>query len=38
LEEPLAEELLTGRVKEGDRIIAEACGDRCLFRVVKDEE
>jgi ATP-dependent Clp protease ATP-binding subunit ClpC len=32
-EDPLARELLTGRIKEGDRVTAEVCGDRCVFRV-----
>ena len=37
VEEPLAEEILRGRIREGDRVTAEACGDRCLFRVAKEE-
>ena len=32
-EEPLAREILTGRIKEGDRVTAEVCEDDCLFRV-----
>ena len=38
LEEPLAEELLTGRVKEGDRVTVEVCEDHCVFRVGETKE
>jgi ATP-dependent Clp protease ATP-binding subunit ClpC len=37
-EEPLAREILTGRIKEGDRVTAEVCGDRCIFRVEETKE
>jgi ATP-dependent Clp protease ATP-binding subunit ClpC len=37
-EEPLAREILTGRIKEGDRVTAEVCGDRCVFRVEEAKE
>ena len=38
VEDPLAEELLTGRVKEGDSVSVEAHGDTCSFRVADSEE
>ena len=38
LEDPLARELLTGQIKEGDRVTAEVCGDRCVFRVEETKE
>ncbi|MBO5512362.1 MAG: ATP-dependent Clp protease ATP-binding subunit, partial [Clostridia bacterium] len=38
VEDPLAEELLTGRVKEGDTVSVEAYGDTCSFRVAEPEE
>ena len=38
VEDPLAEELLTGRVKEGDTVSVEARGDTCSFRVADSEE
>jgi ATP-dependent Clp protease ATP-binding subunit ClpC len=38
MEEPLAEEILRGRIREGDRVTAEACGDRCLFRVAENKK
>jgi ATP-dependent Clp protease ATP-binding subunit ClpC len=38
LEDPLARELLTGQIKEGDRVTAEVCEDRCVFRVEETKE
>ena len=38
LEEPLAREMLTGRIREGDRVTVEAQGDLCVFREVENKE